>query len=87
MLKICYLVLTLANGGNPTIINFNEVLAFNENQSSIFSAAPENVIYFSGANGISAASIKVRETAEEIVEKLKACDPIRDDHKFIFVGE
>lgn len=86
MFKICYLVLTLANGGTPTIVNFNDVIAYTSGEKN-FIGIPTNTIYFSATNAIGLASINVKEDAAAIVEKLKTCNPIRDDLQFVFVGE
>lgn len=86
MIKICYLLLTMSSG-DPTLINFNDVIAVNQGQANAV-GWKENRIYFKNASALGAASIVVKETVEEIAEKIKSCKPgAINDPTFIFVGE
>lgn len=85
MIKICYVLLTLATG-EPTMVNFNEVLAVNQGQNSVFGQT-ENKIYFKGGNTFGNSSISVKETAEAIAKKVEQCTAPRSDLPFVYVIE
>lgn len=71
MLKICYMILTLTNG-EPTLINFNEVIAINQAQPNIVNYAETKIYFGSGAWGNN--SITIKETVAEVTEKLAQCN-------------
>lgn len=78
MIKICFLVLTLTTG-QSAIINANDITAVT--RVSTFNYE-DTVIYYS-SNAFSSSSVK--ETVEEIAEKLKECNPSRGGDSFIYV--
>jgi uncharacterized protein YlzI (FlbEa/FlbD family) len=85
MLKICYMILTLANG-EPTLINFNEVVAINQVQPNIVNYAETKIYFGSGAFGTN--SITIKESVEEVVEKLSQCNASENaDHRWNFVAK
>lgn len=84
MLKICYMILTLANG-EPTLINFNEVVAINQAQPNIVNYTETKVYFGSGAFGTN--SISIKETVAEVAEKLAQCNASENaDHRWTFVA-
>lgn len=78
------MILTLANG-EPTLINFNEVVAINQAQPNIVNFVETKVYFASGSWGSN--SISIKETIAEISEKLTQCNASENaDHRWNFVA-
>lgn len=83
MIKLCFVLLTLTTG-EPTMVNFNEVLAVN--RLSNF-GIQESKVYFQGGT-LGNSSLAAKETVEEIAEKVKKCTSNRvPDIQFVYVVE
>lgn len=85
MIQICYVVLTLATG-QPTMVNFNDVAAIGEGYRTPF-GVEENKIWFLNSSAFGAGSISIKESVEEVAEKVKQCTSPRVDIPFIYVIE
>ena len=74
MLKICMLVLTMTVGNQPTLINFNEVLAIKQGEPSVFNTDGTKVYFVQGSALGGQASISVKETVADIILKAEQCN-------------
>lgn len=77
------MILTLANG-EPTLINFNEVVAVTQSTQS-FVVPMETRVYF-GSGTFGNNSISVKDKVPEIAEKMAQCNAsVNAEHRWNFL--